>query len=107
VQFDHRMVAYALWLVATLHAIDVIRARRGGAVLNGALALASMVTIQAGIGIVTLLHQAPLPLALLHQVTGIAVLTIAVVHAEQLMSRQISETAAAPVVGAAVSRGTK
>jgi len=84
VQFDHRMVAYALWLFALVHLADVIRARKGGAVLNGALALACFVTIQAGIGIVTLLHQAPLPLALLHQVTGIAVLTIAVIHAERL-----------------------
>ena len=30
VQFDHRMVAYTLWLVALLHLADVIRARRGG-----------------------------------------------------------------------------
>ena len=87
VQFNHRMVAYALWLVAMLHAVDVIRARRGGAMLNGALALACAVTIQAGIGIVTLLHQAPLPLALLHQAMAIVVLTIAVVHAERLSPR--------------------
>jgi cytochrome c oxidase assembly protein subunit 15 len=65
VQFNHRMVAYALWLAALLHAADVVRARRGGAIFNGALALACAVTIQAGIGIVTLLYQAPLPLALL------------------------------------------
>jgi cytochrome c oxidase assembly protein subunit 15 len=84
VQFDHRMVAYTLWLVALLHLADVIRAQRGGTVLNGALALFCVVTVQAGVGIVTLLHQAPLPLALLHQITGIAVLTIAVIHAERL-----------------------
>jgi cytochrome c oxidase assembly protein subunit 15 len=108
VQFDHRVVAYALWLFATLHAADVIRARRGGAILNGALALACMVTIQAGIGIVTLLHQAPLPLALLHQITGIVVLTIAVIHAEQLMLRPAAVAAGAePATGASISRGTK
>jgi heme a synthase len=106
VQFDHRMVAYAIWLVATLHAVDVIRERRGGTILNGALALASMVTIQAGIGIVTLLHQAPLPLALLHQITGIAVLTIAVIHAEQLSARPQQRAARATVVGASIPRGT-
>ena len=87
VQFDHRMVAYALWIAATLHLVDVVRARRGGAILNGALALACAVTLQAGIGIVTLLHQAPLPLALLHQITAIVVLTIAVIHAERLSPR--------------------
>ena len=50
---------------------------------NGALALAGAMTIQAGIGIVTLLHQAPIALALLHQAMAIVVLTIAVVHAER------------------------
>jgi cytochrome c oxidase assembly protein subunit 15 len=84
VQFNHRMVAYILWIAAALQMADVIRARQGGAILNGALALACAVTLQAGIGIVTLLHQAPLPLALLHQIMGIAVLTIAVIHAEHL-----------------------
>ena len=59
-------------------------AARRRATRNGALALAGVVTVQAGIGIVTLLHQAPLLLALLHQVMGIVVLTIAVVHAERL-----------------------
>ena len=105
VQFDHRMVAYALWIAATLHLVDVIRARRGGAVLNGALALACAVTLQAGIGIVTLLHQAPLPLALLHQIMGIVVLTIAVIHAERLSPRRAAAVAAAPL-GASLPRGT-
>ena len=105
VQFDHRMVAYALWIVATLHLVDVIRAKRGGATLNGALTLACAVTVQAGIGIVTLLHQAPLPLALLHQIMGIAVLTIAVIHAERLAPQPAVATAAAPL-GASLPRGT-
>src|SRR5258708_13696564 len=60
VQFDHRMVAYALWIVATLHLIEIIRAKRGGAVLNGALSRPSALTLQPGIPIVTLLHQPPL-----------------------------------------------
>jgi heme a synthase len=83
VQFDHRLAAYALWLLAMLHAIDVIRTLRGGAALTGALALASLVTLQAALGIVTLLYQAPLGLALLHQATAIVVLTVAVVHAQR------------------------
>jgi len=88
VQFNHRMVAYGLWLAAILHAADVIAGRRGGVVLSGALALAGLVTVQAGIGIVTLLHQVPLPLALLHQITAIVVLTVAVIHAERLTARK-------------------
>jgi cytochrome c oxidase assembly protein subunit 15 len=108
VQFNHRMVAYALWLAALLHAADVVRARRGGAIVNGALALACAVTIQAGIGIVTLLHQAPLPLALLHQAMAIAVLAIAVIHAERLTKPHAKSTlATAPVAAAgSIPRGT-
>jgi cytochrome c oxidase assembly protein subunit 15 len=87
VQLDHRLAAYALWLVAVLHAADVARTLRGGAALTGALALASAVTLQAALGIVTLVHQAPLALALSHQAMAIVVLTIAVMHVERLDRR--------------------
>ena len=87
VQFDHRMLAYAVWLLALLHAADVARTLRGGGVLTSALALAAAVTLQAVFGIATLLHQAPLALALLHQAMALVVLAIAVVHAERLERR--------------------
>src|SRR3984893_11404213 len=87
VQFDHRMAAYALALLAVLHAGDVARTLRGGAALTGALALASAGILQAALGITTLIHQAPLALALLHQAVAIVVLAIAVVHAERLERR--------------------
>ena len=83
VQFDHRMLAYAIFVLALWHAYD---ARRGGAA-QGALWLACGVTVQAGLGIVTLLHQAPLALALAHQMLAIVVLSIAIVHAEKLSRR--------------------
>jgi cytochrome c oxidase assembly protein subunit 15 len=94
VQFDHRLAAYALWLVAVLHAADVARTGRKGAALAGALVLAFVVTLQAALGIVTLLHQAPLALALLHQAMAIAVLTVAVVHAQRLAPASESASAA-------------
>src|SRR5215510_2724572 len=87
VQFDHRVAAYALALVAVLHAADVARTLRGGAALTAALALASAVVLQAALGIATLIHQAPLALALLHQAMAIVVLAIAVVHSERLERR--------------------
>lgn len=90
VQFNHRMVAYAIWILAILHASDAWRARRG---FGGALALAGAITLQAGLGIVTLLHQAPLPLALAHQVLAILVLSVAVIHAERLSHPAGSPTA--------------
>jgi heme a synthase len=85
VQFDHRMVAYALEAAVLLHALDVARTLRGGPALTAALALASAITIQAALGIATLLHQAPLALALLHQAMAMVVLAIALVHAQRLV----------------------
>jgi heme a synthase len=81
VQFDHRMMAYTIWLVALFHANDAWDMRRETA---GALILAGAVTLQAMLGIATLLQQAPIPLALTHQMVAILVFTIAVVHAERL-----------------------
>jgi heme a synthase len=101
VQFDHRMVAYALWVLAVLHAVDVARTGRGGASLTGALALACAVTLQAALGIATLVHQAPLALALLHQAMAVVVLALAVVHAERLERRPVRLDA---VTGAATMR---
>jgi heme a synthase len=84
VQFDHRMVAYAIWLVAMFHANDAWRTKRE---TGGALILAGAVTLQAALGVVTLLYQAPIPLALAHQTVAILVFTIAVMHAERLSHR--------------------
>jgi cytochrome c oxidase assembly protein subunit 15 len=84
VQFDHRMVAYGLWVSAILHAVDVMRTSGRGNALWGALALAGAVTLQAALGVLTLLQQAPLALALLHQTMAMIVLTIAVLHAERM-----------------------
>jgi cytochrome c oxidase assembly protein subunit 15 len=89
VQFDHRMVAYALEAAVLLHTLDVARTLRGGPALTAALALASAVTIQAALGITTLLHQAPLALALLHQAMAMVVLTIALVHAQRLVRQPV------------------
>jgi len=87
VQFDHRMVAYTIWILALLHAADAWRARRAVA---STLLLAVAVTLQAMLGIVTLLHQAPIPLALPHQILAILVFTIAVIHAERLSHRAVA-----------------
>jgi cytochrome c oxidase assembly protein subunit 15 len=55
--------------------------------VTGALLLAAAVTIQATLGILTLLYAAPITLALLHQAMALAVLATAVVHAERLATR--------------------
>ena len=92
VQFNHRMVAYALWLLAVLHAVDVARNTRGRA-MTKAFALAAAITMQAMIGILTLLHAVPIGLALLHQAVAMVVLTIAVVHAQRLTGAPAQDAA--------------
>jgi cytochrome c oxidase assembly protein subunit 15 len=84
VQFDHRMLAYTIWLVALLHAFDVARVVKNGAVLLGAIVLAAAVTLQAGLGIATLLLRVPIDLALMHQAMAMVVLTVAIVHAARV-----------------------
>jgi cytochrome c oxidase assembly protein subunit 15 len=92
VQFEHRMVAYTLFALAVLHAVDAIRSRAGAAIVNGAVALAAVITLQAALGIVTLLHQVPIPLALAHQAVAIVVLTLAILQAERLAVRDVQVT---------------
>ena len=101
VQFSHRMVAYGLWLLAILHAFDVARSVRRGPVLTRALALAGMMTLQAALGILTLLYQVPISLALAHQAGAILVLALATVHAQALAGRHaLSDAKRLTVAGA-------
>jgi cytochrome c oxidase assembly protein subunit 15 len=88
VQFEHRMVAYALFALAALHVLDAVRSRAGTSAVNGAAWLLAAVTLQATLGILTLLNQVPMHLALAHQAVAIAVLTLAVLQVERLAARQ-------------------
>jgi heme a synthase len=84
VQFDHRMLAYTIWICALLHFVDVARTARTGPTLTGAAFLFTAVTLQAALGIWTLLMVAPISLSLLHQAIAMVVLTAAVVHAQRV-----------------------
>jgi heme a synthase len=99
VQFEHRMAAYTLFALAILHAIDAVRSGTGAAV-NGALWLAAAVTLQAVLGILTLLNQVPIALGLAHQAVAMTVMTLAILQAERLVVRQkdsAQQELAAPV----------
>jgi heme a synthase len=87
VQFEHRMTAYALFVLAILHVFDALRVRAPRAAVKGGLWLVAAITLQATLGILTLLNQVPIGLALLHQAVAIAVLTLAVMQAERLAAR--------------------
>ena len=84
VQFNHRLVAYAL-VLATLGTCWTVT-RRAHAPLVGftAVALAAGVLAQAGLGIATLLAQVPLALGLAHQAGAAAVFGLAVWHLHAL-----------------------
>jgi cytochrome c oxidase assembly protein subunit 15 len=88
VQFEHRMTAYALLALAVLHAIDAARSR-AGAVATGAWWLVAAIVLQAALGILTLLYQVPIDLALAHQAVAIVVLTLAVLQTERLVARRM------------------
>ena len=79
VQFDHRLWAYA---VAGLALANHLAAWRLGnqRLLASAAAVLCLVLAQFGLGVLTLLWVVPLPLALAHQVTAMAVLAAAIWH---------------------------
>lgn len=78
VQFNHRMGAYLLFVVAWVFAIAAQRARLPGPVRALAWLLALAVTAQATLGIATLMALVPLSLGLAHQIGAVVVLTVAV-----------------------------
>lgn len=101
VQFDHRMLAYAIWLVVVAHAVDALRGAADLRARQDAVVLALLVTAQAALGIATLLLVVPLSLAIAHQVLAVVVLTFAIMHAERLRHRVDSRVGMKPsAVGA-------
>jgi cytochrome c oxidase assembly protein subunit 15 len=72
-----------------------MRAHAGRAAIRGAHRLLAAILLQAGLGIVTLLYQVPIGLALVHQAVAILVLTFAVLQAERLALRRVSAGVAA------------
>jgi cytochrome c oxidase assembly protein subunit 15 len=90
VQFEHRMTAYALFSLAMFHVFDAVRSRLKREAVSRAAWLVALISVQATLGIVTLLNQVPIGLALAHQAVAILVLTAAVVHAERLVAGQLA-----------------
>jgi cytochrome c oxidase assembly protein subunit 15 len=84
VQFQHRMIAYALLALALAQAVYASRAIVGSLVVRRAWALAGLIAMQASIGVATLVLVVPLWAGLLHQAFAMIVLGIAVAHAQAL-----------------------
>jgi cytochrome c oxidase assembly protein subunit 15 len=107
VQFDHRMLAYALWLCALVHALDVRRAAPKGPALAGAIGLLVALTLQAALGIWTLVAAVPLAVALLHQAVAMLALTVATVHAASLGRRSGARSRTASAQSATTALGKR
>jgi len=84
VQFNHRLLAYAIAAAVAWHLWALLRGPSAGPVRISGLALGGAVLAQIVLGIWTLLAQVPIPLALLHQAGAVAVLAAALWHWHRL-----------------------
>jgi cytochrome c oxidase assembly protein subunit 15 len=94
VQFDHRMLGYAVVLATLLQLAWLARSRAPLPLLGSAFTLALFALLQVALGIWTLLLAVPIPLGLAHQAGAIAVFAMAVHHL--WLARRIDASAPAP-----------
>ncbi|WP_208439636.1 COX15/CtaA family protein [Bartonella grahamii] len=80
VQFIHRFFAYFLFIVSVIHAFYVQKNIPHSTHSRRAFLICVMIIIQALLGILTLLHEVPISLGLIHQSMALAVLCFAVAH---------------------------
>ncbi|WP_447909688.1 COX15/CtaA family protein [Brevundimonas bullata] len=80
VQFNHRIGAYLLLAGGTAYAIHAWRWRLAEGLGVSAFVLAGLLWLQAGLGVVTLMHAVPITLGALHQALAALVLGAATVN---------------------------
>jgi cytochrome c oxidase assembly protein subunit 15 len=79
VQFNHRLLAYLIFATTVGVAVAAVRDKEApGAVRGLALAAGVLVTLQASLGVVTLMARAPLDLSIMHQAGAALVLGVAI-----------------------------
>ena len=77
VQFFHRLIAYVLVFLILLH---LVRLPRPSLVFSSALTLTLLLFLQIALGVVLLLWQTPIMLALMHQMGGLVIWSAAIAH---------------------------
>jgi cytochrome c oxidase assembly protein subunit 15 len=80
VQFNHRLGAYVLLALGTAYAVQAWRWRLAEGLGASAFALAGVLWLQAGLGVLTLIHAVPISLGALHQAGAAVVLAVATVN---------------------------
>ena len=93
VQFVHRIGAYLLFAVALWHMVTSWRAAPGTTHARRSVLLFGLVTLQAAIGITTLLLQVPIGWGVLHQAGALIVLGFAIAHWRGFVGEYPRETA--------------
>jgi cytochrome c oxidase assembly protein subunit 15 len=91
-QFFHRMIAYVIFVLASLHLADAAM-NAGGKARKGAVVLFGHVVLQIALGVATLVLIEPpyagaphLLVALAHQAVGMGVLAVATLQARRLVN---------------------
>lgn len=84
VQFNHRLGAYIVWALVALHAILIYRREGWSISAKWATGLFALVSMQAVVGVLTLINLVPVPLALTHQGLAFLILGYCVLHADRL-----------------------
>ncbi|MDQ0316031.1 COX15/CtaA family protein [Amorphus orientalis] len=103
VQFDHRMMGYAIVVFAAVQWLVAARTAGRSAVSSRAGLLFGFVIVQAVIGIATVVLVVPLMLALAHQLTAALLLWAAVVHARRTVAENRQPALSAEIEKGAVS----
>ena len=87
IQFNHRVFAYALFVLANLFALLVLRSEAGGRSRPAAVLLMLALLMQVVLGISTLLSHVAVPVAAAHQGGAVLLLT-AMVFLSHVLVRQ-------------------
>ncbi|WP_342642393.1 COX15/CtaA family protein [Rhodoligotrophos ferricapiens] len=100
VQFNHRMLAYVITLVAIIHAIAVWRSPDNPRAAGSAATLVGLIVLQAFGGIMTLLHQVPLWLGLVHQAGAVVLFGAAIWHLHRTLYAPVQQGRVQPAFSA-------
>jgi heme a synthase len=93
VQFNHRVMAYLLLILAFWHAFALKRAGAPEPAQSTGRVVALLMLGQAALGILTLLLVAPVALALAHQAYAALLLIMVTIHAQRLFAASPDATA--------------
>jgi cytochrome c oxidase assembly protein subunit 15 len=91
VQFNHRVLAYLLFLLIGAYCIAVVRSQTRGRARAAAICTGLALLTQLGLGISTLLLHVPVPLAAAHQL-GAVVLLSCLLYSCHCLRRQVRGT---------------